>query len=299
MDSKGFAFIGGDFRQIEMAKTLANEGYEVSVFGMGKEIELNKFVEKSITIKEAVETARFIILPLPCSVNGNTINAPLHEESIYIEDLFNNLEPDYHIVFGGRANKIVLEIAQKHKINFLDYFEREELIIQNAIPTAEGAIQIAMEEMPITIHGSRSLVLGYGRIGKTLAKTLYNLGSDVSVEARKHSDLAWIKSYGYKPVNLDMLSKVIMNYDVIFNTVPKMIIDDKLIKNIRKDCLVIDLASKPGGVDFEMAKEAGIKVIWALSLPGKVAPVTAGNIILDTIFNIIYEREGEKWNLPI
>lgn len=299
MDSKGFAFIGGDLRQVEMAKRLANEGYNVYVFGIREDIQLNKFVEKSLTLQDAVNEAKYIILPLPCSTDGITINAPLYSEKIYSKELFSKLDSSSHVVFGGKISPYLIEDAQNKGITILDYFKREELIIQNAIPTAEGAIQIAMEEMAITIHGSRSLVLGFGRVGKSMAKALFGLGSNVSVEARSHKDLAWIKSYGYKPVNLSMLNKVIMNYDVIFNTVPKVIIDENLIKKIRKNCLVIDLASKPGGVDFSMAQQTGIKAIWALSLPGKVAPATAGDIILDVIFNIIYEREGEKWSLHI
>jgi dipicolinate synthase subunit A len=131
--------------------------------------------------------------------------------------------------------------------------------------------------------------LGFGRIGKILARMLLGIGANVTVEARKYQDLAWIKSYGYNGVHLNQLEKVIGNYDVIFNTIPSVILDTEILSKIKKDCLVIDLASKPGGVDFEMARDMGLKVIWALSLPGKVAPNTAGNIIKDTIFNIIDE----------
>lgn len=297
MDSKGFAFIGGDMRQVEMAKRMANEGYNVFVYGYD-EIELNKFVKKTNSIKEAINEAKYIILPLPCSVNGETINAPLYKNKIIARDIFKELD-NRHIVFAGKINSIIKKTAQEYDVNIVDYFEREELIVSNTIPTAEGAIQLAMEEMPITLHGSRSLVLGFGRVGKTLSKLLNSLGSEVTVEARKHVDLAWIKNYGYKPLHINSLEKVIMNFDVIFNTIPHVVLDEELIKKIRKDCLVIDLASKPGGVDFNTAKKQGINVIWALSLPGKVAPITAGNIIIDTIINIIEEMEGEEWSSKV
>jgi dipicolinate synthase subunit A len=54
--------------------------------------------------------------------------------------------------------------------------------------------------------------------------------------------------------------------------------------------LVIDLASKPGGVDFEYAQYKGIKTIHALSLPGKVAPVTTAMYMETVIYNIIKEE---------
>ncbi len=52
---------------------------------------------------------------------------------------------------------------------------------------------------------------------------------------------------------------------------------------VKKECLLIDLASKPGGIDQEEAKKQDLKSIWALALPGKVAPVTTAKFIKDTI----------------
>jgi dipicolinate synthase subunit A len=135
-----------------------------------------------------------------------------------------------------------------------------------------------MEEMPTTLHNSNVMVLGFGRIGKILAKMLQGIGANVFVEARKYSDIAWIKSYGYKPLILGEMNDYIGSMNVIFNTIPHVILDSGNLTLIDKDCLIIDLASKPGGVNFDKAKEQGLKAIWALSLPGKVAPVTAAKL---------------------
>lgn len=132
-------------------------------------------------------------------------------------------------------------------------------------------------------------MLGYGKIGKILSKYLYGMGAQTYVEARKYADLAMIEGHGYEPLPLNRLKKRINEFDIIFNTVPSLILDDEVLENIRKDALIIDLASKPGGVDFEAAKQYGLKVIWALSLPGKIAPVSSGAIIKDTVMNIINE----------
>lgn len=161
--------------------------------------------------------------------------------------------------------------------------------IPNAVPTAEGAIEIAIAETPFTIHGSKSLVLGYGKIGKILSKDLYALGAQTYVEARKYADLAMIEGHGYEPLPLDNLKDHIHEFDIIFNTIPSLILDDEILTKVKKDALIIDLASKPGGIDFDAAKAYGLKVIWALSLPGKIAPVSSGAIIKDTIMNIIKE----------
>jgi len=141
--------------------------------------------------------------------------------------------------------------------------------------------------MPITLQNSKALILGYGRIGKVLSKKLHGIGAKVHVAARKHHDLAWIETMGYIPIRMPEISTYLNTFDVIFNTVPHIILDSKELQGIRKDSLIIDLASKPGGVNFERAKEIGLKTIWALSLPGKVAPITTAKYMKDTIYNIL------------
>jgi dipicolinate synthase subunit A len=190
---------------------------------------------------------------------------------------------------AGRIGDKIAHLADIYNVRVIDILEREDMAVLNAIPTAEGALQIAMEEMPTTLHNSNAMVLGFGRIGKILAKMLHGIGANVYVEARKYSDIAWIKSYGYKPLLMGEMKDYIGSMNVVFNTIPHVVLEAELLNLISKDCLIIDLASKPGGVNFDKAKEFGLKAIWALSLPGKVAPVTAAKFIKETIYNIIGE----------
>ncbi len=159
----------------------------------------------------------------------------------------------------------------------------------NAPPTAEGAVQIAMEELPITIHGARVLVLGYGRVGRAAAGRFAALGAKVSVAARKYADLAWAEAEGYTAERIGELEPWLCGYDLIVNTAPARLLGEKELSGLKPGCLVIDLASRPGGVDFEAAAALGVKAIWALSLPGKVAPVSSGRYIRDTVYNILRE----------
>lgn len=159
----------------------------------------------------------------------------------------------------------------------------------NAVPTVEGAIQIAMEELSVTLHGARALVVGYGRLGKLLAHRLAGLGARVSVAARRYADLAWIEAFGYGVEHTGQLKGWLCGYDLIINTVPARVLDEDALADLRPGCLVVDLASRPGGVDFDAAARLGIRAIWALSLPGKVAPVTAGRSIKNVIYNILHE----------
>lgn len=165
--------------------------------------------------------------------------------------------------------------------------------IANAVPTAEGAIQIAMEELATTIFGLKVLVVGYGRISKVLSRLLRSMGARVTVSARKFSDLAWIEADGFTPAHTNDLGEAMEGSQLIINTVPAAVLNEELLTKVQKGCLLIDLASKPGGIDFSTASRLGLKAIWALSLPGKVAPITAGKIIFDTMQNIERERRGQ------
>ena len=134
------------------------------------------------------------------------------------------------------------------------------------------------------------LVTGFGRIAKVLLKQLSALGAHVTISARKCEDLALSKIMGATPVHLSDLSETLCGYDLIINTVPAPIFTRENLSKVKPGTLMIDLASKPGGIDFEAAKQLSVHAIWALSLPGKVAPVTAGEYISNTILNILEER---------
>jgi dipicolinate synthase subunit A len=280
--------IGGDLRQLTLASLLGQDSYEVKIFGFDKQIE-TAGLKKAKDIKDAAN-AEIIILPLPASHDNIILNSPFSENEISIQELFEFISPG-KIILGGKLSSPLKELCLKNNIKIYDYFEREELSVANAIPTAEGAIEIALSETPYTLHNASCLVIGYGRIGKILADRLKAFGADVTVSARKYSDFAWIEANNFKCADSNKLDDIISDCKIIFNTVPSMILSDSLLKKIPDSTLVIDLASKPGGVDFSLAKELGLKVIWALSLPGKVAPITSGEIIKNTIVNILKEME--------
>ncbi|OQB14039.1 MAG: Dipicolinate synthase subunit A [Firmicutes bacterium ADurb.Bin193] len=286
--NKKIFIIGGDLRQVNVANMLSDYQYKVSVFGFGKNMDFAKGVKVEKTLENGLSDADIIVLPLPCCVDNETVNMPMSDDVVLISELFKAVNKNQIIVAGMVSEKIA-ELAKIYNIYIADYFKREELEISNAIPTVEGAIQIAMEETPFTIHNSRCLVVGYGRIGRLLCAALKSLGADVTVSARKCSDFAWINAFSYHCVHTSQLEKAISDMDIVFNTVPHPVLDKTVLEKVSPDCLIIDLASKPGGVDFEAASMLGRKVIWALSLPGKVAPVTAGKMITETIINLLEE----------
>jgi dipicolinate synthase subunit A len=243
-----------------------------------------KYVENTVDTAEAINGADIIIGPIPFS-KGQLINTPWNREQVKIKDFFSAARSGQTLL-GGRLSRDALTLAQENGVRTVDILECEGLEVLNAIPTAEGAIQIAMENTKITIHSSNILVMGFGRIGKILCKTLRGLGANVYALARKQSDLSFIAAYGYEGVTLNSLPGILGNMDIIINTIPNVILDKDNISYLNKRVLIIELASKPFGVDIEESRKAGLNVLFAPSLPGKAAPLTSARYIRKAIDNI-------------
>lgn len=287
---KKLLILGGDMRIVKMADSFQASGYDVLVYGFGGDVTFNPGVKRAENLEDGIEYADIIITGLPITTDNVTVNSPLFDGEIYFYEVFKCMREN-QILIGGKIPENIFKLGNVYKIKVIDYFTREELTVLNSIPTAEGAIEIAMREMPITLHSSKCLVLGFGRIGKILSNMLRGIGAEVFAEARKHEDLAWIKAYGYNVVKLNELKDAVRGKNIIFNTIPYEILSYDVLSNIGKDALIIDLASAPGGVNTKMAEILGIKVITALSLPGKVAPESAGDMIKVTVENILSELE--------
>lgn len=282
-----FAFIGGDKRQLCTASQIADAGYHVRVFGLDKdEIKLKDKVSKSAA--DCAAGADVIVLPMPYTTDKSTVNAPFSDTPILLSEVTASAGKDT-VIFAGKVDCIFEEMCREAGVKVVDYAAREELAVMNAIPTAEGAIQVAMTNTPYTLRGSKCLIIGYGKIGKVLSAALKALGANVTASARKYSDLAWIKTNGLNGVQTAAIGEIADRFDIIFNTVPSLVLNFKVLSKTKPDVLIIDLASRPGGVDFDTADDLNRRVIWALSLPGKVAPRTAGEIIKDTLLNILEE----------
>ncbi len=292
--STSFAIIGGDLRVIKLAKMLAKEENKVYTYGLEKAEELKEtknivFCDK---LNQAIQNTEIVIGPIPFSSNGKDINSPFSEKSISIRELMHSINAK--ILIAGSFTPQIYELANDEYIEIIDLMKREELAVLNTISTAEGAIEIAINNTNKIIHGSNVLILGFGRIGKVLARKMAGLSAKITCAARKDEDLAWIRAYGHKATNINALGENLSSYDIIINTVPHLILTPERLQHVSQECLLIDLASNPGGIDKKTAKERNLKLIWALALPGKVAPVTTAEFIKDTIYNILKEVYKEK-----
>lgn len=287
-DINTFGIVGGDKRQLFLAKAVSDSCYDVILGGFDKLQSTGELVIADV--KTAVLESDAVIFPLPSVRTDRSINTPFSDRSVILDD--EETESLLHKpVFVTMRDKFLKAYPKLRDARVFDYGAKEEFAILNALPTAEGALQCAMEKYEGTIKGSRCLVVGYGRIAKILSKTLRALEADVTVSARKSEDFAYINALGYSSINTATLKNV-RGYDIVFNTVPTMIFDKSLLMNTDRNTIIIDLASLPGGVDFEAAHKFNTDAIRALSLPGKCAPKAAGEIIKSTVFNIIKEVYG-------
>lgn len=284
-----FSIIGGDLRIIKLAKMLAQDGNTIYTYGLEKagELKENQNIVLCDKLSQSVKNSEVIIGPVPFSSNGKGINTPFSDEKISIRELMHVINAK--ILIAGSISPEVYDMANDEYIEIIDIMKREELAVLNTISTAEGTIEIAISNTSKILHGSKVLILGFGRIGKVLARKMSGLSAIVTCAARKDEDLAWIKAYGHKATNINSLGENLSEYDLIINTVPHLILNEERLQYVKEETLLIDLASNPGGIDKKVAKDNNLKLIWALALPGKVAPVTTAEFIKDTIYNILKE----------
>ena len=274
--------LGGDQREIEMVRCLADLGGQIYTVGHLPYPEYSNVTraESLGEIPEALPDVDAIIAPMSHTDGSGQIRAvPEKGVTIRLDDELLQGFPPGTPLFIGMARPVVREAAHRHRLQIIETAEDDEIAILNSIPTAEGAIQIAMEGLPITLHDARSLVVGFGRCGLTLARMLQGLGSKVCVIARNPAQLARAGEMGLDTASLSALGDMVKIADVVFNTVPTLLLTREVMQQLSRNTLIVDIASAPGGVDYAAATDLGIKAILALGLPGKVAPITAGKIL--------------------
>lgn len=282
--------IGGDARQLEVIRILASQDASLSIVGFDKTDEDLGGATKCSLTDELLRSADALILPSVSSDEHGQVMAVFSEQPVYIhlEQLMQL--PSHCVVYAGVAHPKMRLDCSKLGIPLVELFERDDVAILNSIPTAEGAVMMAMEHTKITIHGSSCVVLGMGRTGLTLARTLQGLGAKVKVGVRREEHFARAYEHGFEPFYLTDLADNVSNIDLLFNTIPTMIITAQIVASMSLRTVIIDLASKPGGTDFRFAQKRGVKALLAPGLPGIVAPVTAGRVIAQVLSRLLQEK---------
>lgn len=236
-----------------------------------------------------LKQADILVLPY-VSLAGDCLNTPLLSGKIPAVSALDMLRYG-GMLFGGGLNESFLSYCTERCATAYDFFDDEELTEKNALLTAEGAIEIILRETDCSINGSNILILGFGRVGKACAKAFSALGANVTVSARSLKAREEARSLGYRACEF-IASDALEHAEVVINTVPEVVLKRCELEMLPKEVLMLDLASKPYGIDFEAAKDLGIKAYTAPGLPGKTAPKTAGYLIAESIIRTV--KEGEQ-----
>ncbi len=283
--------IGGDARYVEVIEQLSRSVQNIFLVGFER-----KNVSQANVIQTSLAHINFseidaILLPVSgTNKDGKVELAPYAEEELIVSEEHIAQTPAHCTIYTGISNSYLDEITRKHERTLIRLFACDDLAIMNSIPTAEGALQLAMEHTDRTIHGARVCVLGFGRVGMTVARLFANVGAHVSVGARKSAHFARMIEMGLRPVQIAHIKREAAEIDMWINTIPQRIITEDILSSFDPSSLIIDLASNPGGVDFASAQKKGIQTIHALGLPGKVAPKSAGTFIAHTLIPLLKEH---------
>lgn len=251
-----FSVFGRDLRQTYLARILQASGHPV------------------LHTTDEIRFLPTVLLPVPTVLADGTVNGTGSK----IENFLASVPPNTTI--WGSGLESYRSQAEKQGILLKNYSDFPEFAEKNAHLTAEGALQIALDQLPQTIARSHFLVIGYGRIGRKLAAMLSALGGIVTIASRTERNV---------PYRVDRTGDYrypLTDYDAIFNTVPAPVLPAS--HPVKPDCLLVDLASSPGGIE----KTADRAVMHALGLPAKTAPKTAAEIMLSVVFSEMEESHA-------
>lgn len=278
---------GGDLRQVYMAKAFLNKGYRVSTYRLAEPV-IHENCTMLHSLNELFDQCRVLVGPIP--LTRDLVSVASTATSDLTATNLSNLLTKEHFLIGGMIPSQITGVCSAKGIPFYDLMKDEKITILNAIATAEGTIMEAIQNSNRNLHGSNCLVLGYGRCAKVLAGKLKALDAKVTVAARSEEALAYAEAAGHQIVPLSEIKPLLSSYQYIFNTIPSMVLDKECLTLVDRDVLIIDIASAPGGVDFEYAMQQGIRAKLCLGLPGKVAPRTSADILVTEIITYMKER---------
>lgn len=268
--------IGGDSREKYLAYQLERNSIEII------------HPEQVDRLKD--KKADFIVLPTPVTMDRFTVKATEGQRKVTLKEVLEIAEPK-QLIFGGMFPAEFRKALEEKGAIVNDFMKMDDIAVQNAVATAEGAIAEAIFMSNEVIHGQEALVLGYGRCAEVLADKLKGMAAKVTVMARREEARSRAWTFGNETKAFDDLEGL-EKYHYIFNTVPQLCITRDWIDRLNRYCCIVDIASKPGGVDFDYCSKKGIRAKLCGSLPGRYAPKTSGELLAQKIETILKETKG-------
>ena len=256
-----------DMRQVYLAEILTKRGNHVRCLDIRNKSTIK---EQLVKLKVFLNEADVLILPIPVSKGI---------EKDDLNEILNRNVKNGTIVMGGCFLEEQKKILSERGIRYLDFMDDEVVTEENAVATAEGAIAELVRNCPYNIVGSKIIVTGYGCCGKAIAKKLGALGARVTVLARRSEARKQAKQDGFYAVDFAFGPEEAMGAVMLVNTVPAPVVTRLMIRELPRDAYILDIASNPGGTDFDCAKESGISADLVLGIPGRFSPKASAYIL--------------------
>lgn len=294
---KNICLIGGDRRNLELAKLLlkdndnyvrlyANEKMYYEIIESKKLENEEKYtnLEECTNLEKAIANSNIVVTGIPISKDKEYLTGEYTNLKISLEEFFLNLKNNFLI--SGMVPEKFNEMLKKNNNKFLDILKDERYVITNAKITVEGIIKYLIENTENTIFNSKILVLGYGRIGKILCNVLKNFTENIYCMPNSKEEEELLNANAINTISKENLNNNLTKFEIIVNTIPKLVLDKKEIELLNKEVFVLDIASKPGGINREIAQKNNIKFSWKLGIPAEISPIACA----EKIKNIIYEN---------
>jgi dipicolinate synthase subunit A len=287
LENFNILIIGGDARTLEVIRRLGEKNANIYIAGFERADIHHPNIHQINLGKVDPGKLDAILLPVAGLSETGLAKTDFATEQLYVTNEIFAGTPAHCVICTGIAGDFLERAARTANRRLLKIFARNDVAVYNSIPTAEGVLMLAIQHTDVTVHGANVFIFGFGRVGITVARTFHAIGANVTVAARNDADLAHIQEKGLNPIHFNELHEEIANAAICINTVPRLVLDAHIISAMHKSALIIDIASAPGGTDFQFAEKHGITALHSLGLPGKTAPKTAGSIIADAFIKMI------------
>lgn len=271
--------IGGDARSRYLNTYFLQQGFSTYCFG------IDSAIDRAELLGVLRSNIAAVVLPLPATRDGKTVNIPLTGDVLPFEELCAML-PCGTVVFGGMFPMQISEQFFKKGIRTVDYYD-EEVVLQNAVLTAEGAMQVLQAQSDQPLSRLHIVIAGYGRVGRAIAKALKGQACTPTVAARRAVVRREALADGCTVVSVAELQENPAEFDILINTVPARLFSAETLQKTKPGVLLLEIASAPFGIDFKAAETLGRKAVNAQSLPGKTAPQAAAVILGEKIKSLL------------
>jgi dipicolinate synthase subunit A len=292
--------LGGDAREVVMAHLLSRDGHDVATYGLGEaacgSLAATDGLATAATLEarsafEAVSGRHWLLCPNPGLTDGDRVYAPFASGPVALTaDLLRASDVASGGIVLGRASASLMALASAMGAAVHQTKDDEALKVRLAASAAEGLLAMLVERTDQVLHDQRVLVVGYGATGAAIADRLVLLGSQVTVAARREESLARAEQHGARAVAFGDRAAAMAEATVVVNTVPSVASMPVEVLAGLDGCLIMDIASPPGGTDHAAAQAAGLGVLWLRGLVGERAPRTAGELQYRFVKNVIDSR---------